>query len=438
MKQQTHQDSVAYRIIEKLCDLNRIFCSTDYDTSIEYLKEHLPFQIHEYRSSEPHKGWVIPPKWDLVKAIIKHKGKTILEVKHPLEIVGLSTSFQGKISLNELKKHLHYDHRNPKRIPYHFRQHYRPWERDWGFCVTQEFYDSLADGEYDVQIQTKESEGYLKVAEYIHHGTSPIGFAFVAHLDHPGMANDDLAGVAVGIELFEKLSKLKTKFTYRLVLVQEIIGSVFYLDETMSDKSNKPETQIIESCFLEMLGSKTPLALQASQMEKSRLEVLLERTLKDNGITFRKGEFRSIVCNDEIVWESHGIPMCSLSRYPYPEYHSNFDNLSIISHDSLSEAVENLHQTVLKLENEILITKNFEGVYSLAHPNYGLYVDPGQPAFGDLPSESVVNLRCVMDNMSLYPKYIFLDSIAEKLNIPHDVLLGYLRKWEKHHLISLL
>lgn len=425
--------SLSLKIIEQLWKLNRIFCSSDYDASLEYLSTHLPFNIHTYMAPQPYKGWVIPPKWDLVTASIKLQGKVIFEVDHPLKIIGLSSSFQGKLSLSALKKHLHYDQRDANSIPYHFRQHYRPWEREWGFCVSKAFYDSLQEGEYEVEIITQESEGCLKVAEYIKHGKSPKGFAFVAHLDHPGMANDDLAGVAVGVELFHRLSQIETKFTYRLVLVQEIIGSVFYLEQTLGSQSD-----VLEACFLEMLGTETPFALQSSQCAQSQLEIMLEKMLLSTS-NYRKGDFRSIICNDEIVWESCGIPMCSLSRYPYLEYHSDKDNLSIISFDALKSSVDILYDSVMKLDQSILMQKHFTGVLSLAHPTYNLYIDPGQPAFGTFLHDPTnqQKLRLLMDTMALLPKNSFVDSLANQLQIPLDRVLNYLQQWEAKALVSL-
>ena len=429
----TVQPSISFQILDKLWRLNRIFCSSDYDASLDYLQHFLPFKIHEYRSKEPYKGWVIPPKWDLIKATINFKGKAIYEVDHPLKIIGLSKSFKGTVSLEELKLHLHYDHRNPNHIPYHFRQHYRPWEREWGFCVTQQFYDSLQNGMYDVDIVTDESEGYLKVAEYVKEGSNPESFAFVAHLDHPGMCNDDLSGVAVGVELFHRLSQIETKFSYRLVLVQEIIGSVHYLDKALGKNSN-----VLEACFIEMLGTKTELALQNSRHGKTYLEKTLEKTILDKKITFHQGPFRTIVSNDEAVWESHGIPMSSLARFPYPEYHSDKDNMSIMFEDQLKEVVTLLYDSLMNLEKGTLLKKKFEGVYSLAHPSYNLYIDPGQPAFRNLATAPGTKLRGLMDEMSLLPSVCFVETISSDLELPVESVLEYLRQWEEKGLISLI
>ena len=172
--------SVAFEIVRDLYQKNRIFCSSDYDASLDYINKLLPLHIHSYK--EPFNGWVIPPKWDLVEAVICHQGQTIFKVENPLQIIGLSSPFQGKVDLEELRKHLHYDRRDPHSTPYHFRQHYRPWEREWGFCVSQQFYDNLQEGEYEVSIVTKESEGILKVAEHTKQGEHPENFCLCSPL----------------------------------------------------------------------------------------------------------------------------------------------------------------------------------------------------------------------------------------------------------------
>lgn len=423
--------SVAWNIMQELWRLDRNFCSSDYDKSLSFLQGILPFTIHSYDNQAPHKGWTVPPRWDLVKAEIKFKGQVIYSADHPLKIIGLSVPFKGTVSLDELKKHLHFDRRDPTNIPYHFRQYYRTWERDWGFCVSQNFFDALKEGIYDVDIEIKESPGTLKVAEYVHKGAIEAGFVFVAHLDHPGMANDDLAGVAVGVDFFKKLSQIKTKFTWKLLLVQEMIGSVYFLDKTYNS-----DTPSIEGCFLEMLGSRTPLALQASRRGTTVLEKTLQANMEALNLLFNTGPFRSIVCNDEAIWESAGVPMCSLSRFPYPEYHSDKDNLDIIDPDNLEITSDLLFKTAQDLDKMTLIEKKFTGTYALAHPDFNLYIDPGQPAF-DKFATSIPALRKLMDEMPLLPHYTLLESLCDELDVDPLSAREYLQLWENKGLLQL-
>lgn len=425
-------ESIAYKLISDLWDKNRNFCSSDYDKCLEYINRFIPLKIYTYHDQDPFLGWQIPPKWDLIRGQITCNGQVIFHATQPLHVIGLSTSFSGTISREELKKHLHFDARRKDAVPYHFRQNYRPWERDWGFCVTQEFYDSLESGHYTVEIETQESAGYLSVAEHTHQGIHPETFVFVAHLDHGGMANDDLAGVAVGVEAFHRLLPHKTKFSYRVVFVQEIIGSVYYLGQNLEVSEN-----VLESCFLEMLGSNTPLALQKSYKGVGQIERELASLLSDKKDS-RVEPFRSIICNDEMVWESFNFPMASLSRFPYPEYHSDFDNPSIISEVALNESIQIILDLIERLDKSTFMRKKFQGVPALSSPLYNLYVDPGQRAFGNAASEEVKNLRLLMDMIPIFPKHIFIEQIADLVQMPPADVLNYLKKWENKGLVELI
>ncbi|WP_420386053.1 DUF4910 domain-containing protein [Roseivirga sp.] len=420
--------SLAYRIIEDLYLTNRNFCSTDYDECLSYIMNELPgAEILNFK--ENINGWVIPPKHDVIEANIKKDGKLIYDATdNPIKFISITLPFEGIISLKELKEHLHYEtyfDLPSDAIPFHFRQNYRPWERTWGFCVSKDFYDGLTEGSYEVTIKTKESDGYLSVLNYLKRGRSDQTFTFVAHLDHPGMANDDLAGVAVGIEFFKQLAEKETKFSYQLLLVQEILGSESYLQKLEEEGGHK----IKDALFLEMLGSETQLALQHSFKGDSLMDKVLKNTLESIGVNFRTGPFHSIIGNDEICFEAHQIAMPSLSRFPYPQYHSSLDNLDIINKDCLNESVNILHQLVENLEKEILIKKNFSGLMCLGNPQYDLYVDW-------TASADARKLRDVMDLIHFVGDGTAVSELPTDLS--QEVVLEYLRKWEEKGLIELI
>lgn len=421
-------------ILREVTPLQRVFCSSDYDKALEILRGYLPFKTLEFHESEVYNGWVIPPKWDLKEAKIRRDGKVIYDgMAHALNVIAVSLPFAGRVSLEELKKHLHYDHRNDEYTPYHFRQMYRPWQRDWGFCVTKKFYDSLQPGDYDVVIDTEESEGILKLLEYDIQGELDECFVFVSHLDHPGMANDDLAGCSVGVELFRRLSKKKTKFSYKLLLVQEITGSEYYLGKHCNGKPKN----ILEGAFLEMLGTDTQIALQHSLHETSNMETVILRAMKELGVDHRTGPYESIRANDEYIWETYGVPMPSVLRYPYDEYHSDKDNFSLMSERALNEALEILLKAVEYLETSRLIIKKFNGNICLSNPDIDLYVDPGQIAFGTVAPDHVQRLRRVMDILPTLHTPTLLMSVAAKVGLPEQDVLAYLEKWQAKGLIEL-
>ena len=422
------------KILEDVAPLNRVICSTDYDKTIDYLKGVLPFKVIEYSSNEDYNGWVIPPKWDVKEAKITCSGRVVYNgMRHPLAVIALSASFKGRVSLDELKKHLHYDHRYDDSIAFHFRQQFRSWQRDWGFCIPKKLYDDLPDGGYDVVIETEESDGVLRMLELTHHGALDEAIVFGANLDHPGVANDGMAGVVVGIELFRRLAGRTTKFTYKLVLAQGIIGSEYYLGK----QSRAEREKIMEGVFLEMLGSDTQLALQASREGNSNIEYAIGQSLKEKSMSFRTGPFESIILNDEYIWETYGIPMASLSRFPYPEYHSERDDLSIISEAKLCEAVDVLEWAIAILEDSVLVRKKFVGNICLSNPRYDLYVDPGQIAFGDRPSDQRKQMRLLMDLVPTLTRPVTTRALAERVALPEEQVRGYLRKWAEKGLLEM-
>lgn len=427
--------SVMMTILEELTPLNRVICSTDFDRTVERIRQLLPCEVFEYpAASEEHNGWVIPPKWDVMEATITKDGELVYDgTWHPLGVIALSAPFEGKVSLDVLKEHLHYDHRYSDSLTFHFRQLFRSWDRDWGFCVPKDLYDALGPGEYDVRIVTREASGVLKVLVGTHAGSLPHTIALCANLDHPGVANDGLAGVAVGVEVLRRLQDRQTKYTYKLVLAPGIIGTEYYLGRLALAERQR----ILECLCLWMLGSRTELALQDSQGSRSNIEHAMAGVMDDRGIPYRRGEFESIIINDEYLWEAYGIPTCSLSRFPYPEYHSSRDAASIMSEECLGEAVTIVLGAIEELEATPLVEKRFEGTICLSNPRYDLYVDPGQISFGERIGEEQRRLRMLQDHLPSLKSPETARSLALRFGLPEEAVVDYLRKWERKGLVRL-
>ncbi len=425
------------RLLADLTPLNRVICSSDYDATIAYMRDVLPFREHRYPASDDYNGWAIPPKWDVVAARIDFQGETIYDgLHHPLAVMALSAPFSGTVTREELRRHLHFDHRYPDAIPFHFRQLFRSWERDWGFCVPRHFHDGLEAGDYQVVIETREEPGTLKVLDYTLQGRLPETIVFGANLDHPGVANDGLSGVAVGVALFDALRKRSKplNFSYRLVLAPGIIGSEYYLGRLPDEERDR----VLEGVMLEMLGSPTELALQYSRHRQSSIEIALADALERSDYRHHTGEFESALLNDEYIWEAYGIPMASLSRYPYPEYHTDRDNFALMDEGCLAEAVTALLDAVETLEASAVIRKRFSGNICLSHPRYDLYVDPGQVAFGDAPDEQRRRLRLLMDTIPTLSRPTSMNLLARRVGLPLTLVEDYLAKWHEHDLIEIV
>ncbi|MEK7097462.1 MAG: DUF4910 domain-containing protein, partial [Patescibacteria group bacterium] len=226
------------KLLKKIDGLPVAPVSSGTDKQNTILQKELFFKVYEYKSGREHNGWVVPQNWEVVKAEIRKNGKLIYDgKKHPLGVIGYSQSFRGKISLSELKKHLFFKKEAPKNIVYHCDLYYKTYLKMWGFSVPYDFYASLDDGLYEVVLETHHSAGTMKALEYTHKGRLKDAVIFNAHNCHAAQLNDGPAGYAVFIDVMKELAKRKTKYTYRLVIAPEHMGSVFYL-------ADKPEREI--------------------------------------------------------------------------------------------------------------------------------------------------------------------------------------------------
>ncbi|MDI5920860.1 DUF4910 domain-containing protein [Halomonas sp. LR5S13] len=423
-------------LLEDLAPLNRAVCSPDTDRAVDYLKSLLPFKEHAYPDTDVYNGWVIPPSWHVEVATMHHGGELVYDGKHhALGVMALSSSFQGRVSREELREHLYFDHRDPEAVPFHFRQQFRSWQRDWGFCVPKRLFDTLPDGDFDICIQTRESPGTLRALTYDLPGNSPETIVFGANLDHPGVANDGLSGVAVGIALFKALARRHSprRFSYRLVLAPGIIGNEYYLGKLPDEERE----HILEGVMLEMLGSSTELALQYSRSAHSNIEMALAKVLERRGARHRTGGFASWLINDEYIWEAYGIPMASLSRFPYPEYHSDKDSVEMIRRGCMQEALDVVAEAVGLLESGCVLHKRFRGNVCLSHPSYDLYIDPGQVAFGDIPDDSRRRMRQLMELVPTLDRPTSVALLASRVGLPVSSVEAYLQQWAQKGLVKL-
>lgn len=429
------RSAMMMEVLRDLVPLNRVMCSPDLDRTIEYLKERFPLTELAFGPGVEHNGWVIPPSWEVLESRIEKAGALVYDGKwHPVATMALSTPFEGTVGLDELKRHLHYDHRYDEAVPFHFRQLFRSWDRDWGFCVPKSLYDALEPGDYQVTIRTAEAPGKLRMLEWDLPGELDETIVFGTNLDHPGVANDGLSGVVVGLELFRRLAaKPRRQLTYRLVLPQGIIGTEYYLGHQDPLRRDR----LLAGVMLEMIGSPTQLALQYSRAGDSPLELALADELVRRGVDHRTGAFEEVVLNDEYLWEAYGVPMAALTRFPYREYHTHWDDVELMRPDLLLEAVDVLEAAIEQVEATPLIFKRFEGNVCLSNPAYDLYVDPGQVAFGDGPDPHRKKMRLLMDTIPSLTRPVTVRQLARQVELDEAAVEEYVRRWADKGLLEL-
>jgi aminopeptidase-like protein len=353
------------RVIDDIWQLARHIVSDDYDEALARLHRYLPLTVHEVASGTQCWTWRVPNKWGCREAYIEAGGERLVDVAdHPLHIVYGSQPIDRMVSHEELMQHLTWKDDRPGAIPFEFKY----YEPDWGFCIPRNWLPRFTAAEYRVKIDVVDEPGTLKIGEHFIQGESDRCIVIVAHLCHPAMVNDDLAGVAVSVDIARRLQN--PYYSYRFLYLPETIGSVAYLathEEVISD--------LAAGIFLEMLATPGPLVLQHSYEHTARIDHMASYVLGQLQPGLQEGAFRTIIGNDEMVFDGPGVrvPMISLSRWPYPEYHTSDDNPNLVVPESLVEAREGVLELLRYLEADYVPVRTFRGPLFLS--GYGLWVD---------------------------------------------------------------
>ena len=422
------------------------------DEQNRILREELPFKIWEYESGQEHNGWIVPQKWEVVKAEIKKDGQLIYDgKKHPLGVIGYSRSFKGKVSLSELKNHLYYFKKSPDDIVYHCDLYYKPHLKTWGFSLPYNVFLRLTEGEYEVDLETTHTDGKMKVLEYEHQGELKETVIFNAHNCHAAQLNDGPAGYVVFMEIMNRLKQRQTRFSYRLVVGPEHLGTVFYL----AGLDGRTIDNFKLGIFLEIIGHDNPVfALQESFSGKSLMDRVAHHVLKFKSGNYWSKGFRQVLGNDESVWEAPGyeVPMISLSRVSpgnfekadhrhTPYHHLSSDNFEQIKEDKLAETVNIIMEIIEVLEKNCWLKRKFTGLIALSNPKYDLYISPGTDPSINQDGNLKVRYQWY-DLMNRLPRYfdenISILDIAIKHDLPFNEVYDYLTRFREKGLIEFI
>jgi aminopeptidase-like protein len=213
-----------HNFAKKLWGLNRSITGEGVRHTLElvkrdYLKKLI---IKSISSGTKVFDWTVPPEWQVTKAyIITPNGQKICDfTKNNLHLVGYSIPFRGKMMLKELQKYLYSLPEQPNAIPY-VTSYYK---KRWGFCLTQNERDRLAEGEYEIVIDSKLFAGELNYGELILSGKCDQEILLSTYICHPSMANNELSGPVVATYLAKWLNDQKNRYyTYRFVFIPETI-----------------------------------------------------------------------------------------------------------------------------------------------------------------------------------------------------------------------
>ncbi|MEW5976526.1 MAG: DUF4910 domain-containing protein [Acidobacteriota bacterium] len=364
-------------LLQKLGPLRRDIVSDGFDQALKLLGQDFPLKVHEYATGTPCWTWRVPAKWSCDEAFVETLAgeRLIDQTWHPLQIASYSIALDQILTRDELSTHLHTHPHLPAHVPFIF--HY--YQKDWGFGCGHQVRDNLTQGRYRVVIRSRFEPGYLKVGELVLEGDTEDCFVLCGHLCHPGQVNDGLSGVVTGLAVMEELARLpRRRYTYRLLILPETIGSVAWLSH---NESLIP--RIKAGLFLDMTGVDLPPALQLSYFGNTSADACLRYIHQSSEEGAWTASYRGVVGNDERQFNAPGvrIPMLSYSRAlpwghplrPYREYHSSADTLEITGVNRLNQSLQTVLAMVQAWDDNYYPVNRFKGEVFLA--GYDLATD---------------------------------------------------------------
>lgn len=426
----------------ELCTLATGVVADDNEALFQQLDRALPLTLHRYASGAEFNGWTVPMNCRVKRATIHRDGTLIYDAaQHLLGVAMNSNSFRGTLALDELRKHLVCDATRPNAIVFHCAWQYRPWDADWAISMPDALARTLTPGRYEVDVQVERTASEMIVGEHAHRGASDSTIVFAAHTCHPGQANDDMAGVALLVRLFQWLSQRSTHYTYKLLLGPEHLGTVFYL----RDRTSEEIARCVGGAFCEMPGSAGPIKLASTFLGNQLIDRVFAAAAFERGMAHECVPWRRGAGNDETVWEAPGyeVPFAEVSRSaslfdPFPEYHTDGDTAERLDAAQLEEMYQLFQRAIEVLESDVVPTRTFDGLMCLSNPKHDLYFERPDPAIDK-------QLGIDSEQWGAFNDYVqrYLDGsmtaldIALKHGLPFGEVRAYLQRFADKKLATL-
>lgn len=331
-----------HALVQRLYPLCRSITGDGVRDTLKIVGEHLNLIVHEVPTGAQVLDWTVPQEWNIRDAYIARDGKRIVDFQQlNLHVVGYSVPVHKTMPLHELRSHLHTLPNQPSLVPYR-TSYYAP---TWGFCLAQDTLDAMPDGDYEVRIDSTLADGSLTYAEHVVHGQVEDEVIVSCHVCHPSLANDNMAGVAVAVELAKSLKN--PYHTYRFIFAPGTIGAITWLARNR-DRVDRVKHGLVLACA----GDRGSLTYKQSRRGDADIDRVLAHVLRD-----RKHEIRefSPYGYDERQYCSPGfnLGVGSLTRTPYagyPEYHTSGDNPDFVTPESLVDTLEVCQEAVAILD----------------------------------------------------------------------------------------
>ncbi len=350
LRRELDGDAIGARLYECVADLYPLCRSITGDGTRETLRrldKHAPLVLHEVPTGTPVFDWTVPREWNVRDAYVKNAvGDRVIDFQRSnLHLVSYSVPVRARMTLDQLRPHLHSLPDRPDWVPY--RTSY--YEETWGFCLSQRQLDALPDGEYEVCIDSSLEAGHLTYGECYLPGETEDEVLISCHVCHPSLANDNLAGATVAAFMAELLGGLRLRHSYRFLFIPGTIGSIAWLARN-EDRVGRIKHGLVLACLADA-GRPT---YKRSRRGDAEIDRVVAHVLRARGGDHELVDF-SPYGYDERQYCSPGfdLPVGRLTRTPhgrYPEYHTSADDLDLVRPAQLADSLRLCLEIVEVLE----------------------------------------------------------------------------------------
>jgi len=396
-----------YRFASELYPICRSITGNGIRSTLNRIQLQIPLEISEVPTGTPVFDWVVPKEWNIRDAYIKAaNGERLVDFrKCNLHVLNYSVPVHATMPLSKLRPHLFTIPDKPDWIPYR-TSYYR---EDWGFCLSHNQMLALAEGEYEVCIDSTLEDGHLTYGESYLPGRSRDEVLISCHACHPSLANDNLSGLSVATFLAQFLSGRDLRYSYRFLFIPGTIGAIAWLA-----RNRETAGRIGHGLVLTCIGDDGPFHYKKSRRGNAEIDRAAAYVLAEHSESSQIVEFTPYGY-DERQYCSPGfnLPVGCLMRSvwgTFPEYHTSADNLEFIRPPQLAGSLRMCVAILDVLENN----RRYRNLSPYCEPQLGrrnLYRTTGGNTIG-----TDINARLWVLNLS-DGEHSLLD-IVERSGIP--------------------
>jgi aminopeptidase-like protein len=319
----------------ELYPICRSITGDGFRQTLARLKKEIPLDVREVPTGTKVFDWTVPREWNIRDAYVKNsRGERFIDFrKHNLHVVNYSVPVERKMSLAQLRPHLHTLPEQPDLIPY--RTSY--YKEAWGFCLSHRQLQQMPEDEYEVCIDSTLQDGHLTYGECLLKGSSAEEVLISCHACHPSLCNDNLSGVTVAAFLAKYLAQAALRYSYRLLFIPGTIGSITWLAQN-EERVGAIKHGLVLTC----VGDRGNFTYKKSRRGNAEIDLAVEHILKTSRRDHSTLEY-SPYGYDERQYCSPGFNLavgCLMRSHhgEFPEYHTSADNLDFVDSGALGDS----------------------------------------------------------------------------------------------------